>query len=33
MHDEGELDDRIAAFYEALRADFPDHPPYDNELP
>ena len=33
MHDEGELDDRIVAFYEALRADFPDHPPYDDESP
>ena len=26
-HPEGELDDRIVRFYEALRARYPDHPP------
>jgi hypothetical protein len=32
-HPEGELDDRIVAFYEELRARHPDHPPYSAESP
>ncbi|MEH1058819.1 hypothetical protein V6U89_26860 [Micromonospora sp. CPCC 206171] len=32
-HRGGELDPRIAAFYEDLREQFPDHPPYDPESP
>ncbi|GAA0492745.1 hypothetical protein Ade02nite_69480 [Paractinoplanes deccanensis] len=28
VHVEGELDERIVAFYERLRARFPDHPPH-----
>jgi hypothetical protein len=33
FHDEGDLDPRIVAFYEQLRSDFPDHPPYDRDSP
>jgi hypothetical protein len=33
LHDEGDLDPRIVAFYEQLRSDFPDHPPYDPQSP
>lgn len=32
-HGEGELDERVVAFYEALRARFPDHPPYEEDSP
>jgi hypothetical protein len=32
-HPEGDLDDRIVAFYEELRAHYPDHPPYHPESP
>ncbi|GLX01368.1 hypothetical protein [Microtetraspora sp. NBRC 16547] len=32
-HAEGELDERIVAFYEELRAHFPDYPPYGPENP
>lgn len=32
-HPEGELDERIAAFYEELRARFPDYPPCDEQTP
>ncbi|TMR98965.1 hypothetical protein EJK15_10130 [Nonomuraea basaltis] len=32
-HLEGELDERIVAFYEELRAHFPDDPPYGPESP
>jgi hypothetical protein len=32
-HPEGELDDRIVSFYEALRARYPDHPPVDEVMP
>jgi hypothetical protein len=32
-HAEGELDERIVAFYEELRARFPDSPPYDQSTP
>ena len=32
-HLDGELDQRIVAFYEELRERFPDHPPYDPESP
>lgn len=32
-HDEGELDERIAGFYEQLRSRFPDHPPYPEDSP
>lgn len=30
VHVEGELDERIVAFYERLRARFPDYPPYSD---
>jgi len=30
-HDEGELDERIAEFYERLRSRFPDQPPYPED--
>ncbi len=30
---EGELDERIVAFYEDLRAVYPDFPPYDDSTP
>lgn len=33
VHAEGELDGRIVAFYEALREEFPDFPPYSDETP
>lgn len=32
-HAEGELDERIAGFYERLRARFPDYPPYPEDSP
>ena len=32
-HPEGELDERIVAFYEELRARFPDYPPYGESTP
>ena len=32
-HDEGELDERVVAFYEELRARFPDRPPRDEPSP
>jgi hypothetical protein len=32
-HPEGELDERIVAFYEQLRARYPDFPPYDDDSP
>lgn len=32
-HAEGEVDERIAAFYEQLRSRFPDYPPYDDSTP
>ncbi len=32
-HEEGELDERVVAFYERLRARFPDRPPFDAESP
>lgn len=32
-HVEGDLDERIVAFYEELRAIYPDHPPYDSHAP
>ena len=32
-HAEGELDERIAAFYEKLRSRFPDYPPCDDSTP
>ncbi|MGN9920232.1 hypothetical protein [Micromonospora palomenae] len=32
-HRDGELDPRIAAFYEDLREQFPDYPPYDPQSP
>ena len=32
-HAEGELDERIVAFYEKLRARFPDSPPYGQSTP
>lgn len=32
-HPEGDLDPRIVGFYEALRAQFPDHPPYPAQSP
>jgi hypothetical protein len=32
-HPEGELDERIVAFYESLRARYPDFPPYDDDSP
>jgi hypothetical protein len=32
-HVEGKLDERIVAFYEELRAHFPDYPPYAPESP
>jgi hypothetical protein len=32
-HPEGELDERIVAFYENLRARYPDFPPYDQDSP
>src|SRR5262245_56182178 len=32
-HPDGDLDDRIVAFYEELRARYPDHPPYSPESP
>jgi hypothetical protein len=32
-HAEGELDERIAGFYEQLRARFPDYPPYPEDSP
>jgi hypothetical protein len=32
-HLDGELDQRIVAFYEELRERFPDHPAYDPESP
>ena len=32
-HIEGELDPRIAGFYERLRTRFPDHPPYCDDCP
>jgi hypothetical protein len=33
VHPEGELDERIVAFYEELRSAFPDYPPFDPESP
>ncbi|QFG25720.1 hypothetical protein F7P10_35835 [Actinomadura sp. WMMB 499] len=32
-HVEGDLDERVVAFYEELRARFPDHPPYAEPSP
>ncbi|MGP3921192.1 hypothetical protein [Nonomuraea sp. 10N515B] len=32
-HVEGELDERIVAFYQELRAHFPDYPSYPRESP
>jgi hypothetical protein len=32
-HDDGELDERIARFYEQLRSRFPDYPPYAGDSP
>lgn len=32
-HAEGELDERIAAFYQELRSRFPDNSPYDDSTP
>ncbi|MET7394066.1 hypothetical protein ABZS66_11275 [Dactylosporangium sp. NPDC005572] len=32
-HPEGDIDPRIAAFYEELTRHFPDHPPYSDDLP
>jgi hypothetical protein len=32
-HAEGELDDRIAGFYDQLRVRFPDYPPYPEDSP
>ena len=32
-HPEGELDERIAGFYEELRTRFPDSPPYGETAP
>ncbi|QFY11613.1 hypothetical protein GBF35_38035 [Nonomuraea phyllanthi] len=32
-HVEGDLDERVVAFYEGLRACFPDHPPYGPDSP
>ncbi len=32
-HTDGELDPRIVAFYEQLRAAYPDHPPYPTDSP
>ncbi|MBE1589580.1 hypothetical protein ACFPOI_09390 [Nonomuraea angiospora] len=32
-HVEGELDERVVAFYEELRAHFPGYPPYGPESP
>jgi hypothetical protein len=33
VHADGDLDERIVAFYEELRALFPDYPPYDPDSP
>lgn len=33
QHPEGELDQRIVGFYEALRARYPDFPPYHDDSP
>jgi len=32
-HRDGELDERIVAFYEELRSRYPDYPPYEPESP
>ncbi|MER6448386.1 hypothetical protein [Streptomyces venezuelae] len=32
-HDEGELDERVAGFYERLRSRFPDRPPHAVDSP
>jgi hypothetical protein len=32
-HAEGELDERVVAFYERLRSRFPDHPPHPEDSP
>jgi hypothetical protein len=32
-HPEGELDERIVAFYESLRSRYPDFPPYGDDSP
>ena len=32
-HPEGELDERIVSFYEALRARYPDRPPFGEVMP
>jgi hypothetical protein len=32
-HPEGELDERIVCFYEALRVRYPDHPPFGEVMP
>jgi hypothetical protein len=32
-HPDGELDPRIVQFYEALRSQFPDSPPYSEDSP
>ena len=33
LHPEGELDERIVAFYEQLRTRYPDFPPYGDDSP
>lgn len=33
VHVQGEPDERIVGFYERLRAQFPDHPPYPDDNP
>jgi hypothetical protein len=32
-HPDGDLDDRVVAFYQSLRAHYPDHPPYPDDSP
>lgn len=32
-HPEGDIDPRIAAFYDELTRQFPDHPPYPDDSP
>jgi hypothetical protein len=32
-HPEGELDERIVAFYQDLQQRYPDHPPYPDDSP
>jgi hypothetical protein len=32
-HDDGELDERLVGFYERLRSQFPDYPPFGPDCP